>query len=60
MQNISGVWRSYEDAQLGSTGKEHRQAARQTAFMYEEWKVERYKLVIGRDLEHWQILDWDK
>ena len=59
MLSILGIWRSHEDAQRGSAGKGHRQATRQTEFLYEEWKVERYRLVVGEDIEHWQISEWD-
>lgn len=55
---VSGVWREYVDAKRGSSGEGHHRAMQATSKLYTEWKVERLKLVIGKNVEHWDIVGW--
>lgn len=36
----------------------HRKAARATAAMYAEWKIDRHRLVVGEGAERWELVDW--
>ena len=54
-----GVWNKFEDAQRGGRGEGHREAAKATANMYLEWKVERLGLEIGENANHWSIREWE-
>ncbi|KAH7330092.1 hypothetical protein BKA65DRAFT_565173 [Rhexocercosporidium sp. MPI-PUGE-AT-0058] len=52
------VWRSKQDASIGSVGPHHRRAAQATRSMYTEWAIERLRLIIDDDIKSWKIVDW--
>ncbi|KAL8766806.1 MAG: hypothetical protein Q9209_006545 [Squamulea sp. 1 TL-2023] len=52
------IWRRREDAQPGSSGEGHKAAMRATINMYSEWQVERLKLIVGDNVENWDIIAW--
>ncbi|KAL8696973.1 MAG: hypothetical protein Q9201_007380 [Fulgogasparrea decipioides] len=52
------IWRRRADAQAGSSGDGHKAAMRATINMYTEWKIERLKLVVGGNVERWEIVPW--
>ncbi|KAL8968197.1 MAG: hypothetical protein Q9183_002576 [Haloplaca sp. 2 TL-2023] len=52
------IWRRRADASVGSSGDGHKAAMRATINMYSEWKIERLKLVIGDDVERWELTPW--
>ena len=52
------IWRTREDAALGSLGSDHRRAAAATKDLYAYWKIERYRLIIRNDVDSWDIVDW--
>ncbi|KAG4441195.1 hypothetical protein IFR05_003313 [Cadophora sp. M221] len=52
------VWRSKQDASIGSVGPHHRRAAQATRSMYTEWAIERLSLVVDDDVKSWEIVDW--
>ena len=56
--DVSGIWNKFEDAQQGSKGERHREAAKATADLYSEWRVERLGLEIGEDVNQWSITEW--
>lgn len=53
------VWRSQEDARIGSIGEAHRRAAGAARKLYTEWRIERLKLTIQDGATEWEIGDWD-
>ena len=55
---LPGVWNTAEDAQRGGRGEGHREAAKTTANMYSEWRVERLDLTIRENAEDWSIKEW--
>ncbi|KAL8880427.1 MAG: hypothetical protein Q9198_002158 [Flavoplaca austrocitrina] len=55
---ITGIWRHREDALPGSSGEGHKAAMRATIKMYTEWQVERHRLVVGDNVENWDIIPW--
>ena len=61
---VVGVWRTQEDARAGLGGEAHRAAMRAAIGLYEEWVVERLKLVIEGDEDggvgKWRIGQWDE
>ncbi|KAI4287204.1 MAG: hypothetical protein L6R35_003540 [Caloplaca aegaea] len=52
------IWRQREDAHPGSSGEGHKAAMRATINMYSEWHIERFKLVIGNNVERWNLSPW--
>ncbi|KAL8919627.1 MAG: hypothetical protein Q9172_004904 [Xanthocarpia lactea] len=52
------IWRRREDALPGSSGEGHEAAMRATMKMYTEWQVERHRLVVGDNVEDWDIIPW--
>ncbi|CZR62043.1 uncharacterized protein PAC_11940 [Phialocephala subalpina] len=54
------VWRSPEDARIGSVGEAHRKAAGATRFLYTEWRIERLRLTIKDGATDWEITEWDQ
>ena len=57
--HILGIWNGFEDAQKGGRGKGHREAAKATASLYLEWKVERLELQIAENVQCWDIKGWE-
>ena len=53
-----GIWRRREDALPGSSGEGHKAAMRATIKMYTEWQVERRKLLVGDNVQDWDIVPW--
>lgn len=52
------VWRTLEDARIGSVGEAHRRAAGAARSLYTEWRIERLKLLIKDDAAAWEITQW--
>ncbi|KAL9011581.1 MAG: hypothetical protein Q9173_003583 [Seirophora scorigena] len=52
------IWRRREDAHPGSSGEGHKAAMRATINMYSEWHIERFKLVVGDNVEQWILTPW--
>ncbi|KAL8749156.1 MAG: hypothetical protein Q9199_007859 [Rusavskia elegans] len=52
------IWRRREDALPGSSGEGHKAAMRATIKMYTEWLVERRKLIVGENVQNWDIIPW--
>jgi len=52
------VWRSKEDAVLGSVGPAHRVAAGAARSSYTEWYIERLQLIIKENIDGWDIAPW--
>lgn len=52
------VWRSRGDAIRAGHTPGHRKAARATAAMYAEWKIDRHRLVVGEGARRWRLVDW--
>lgn len=52
------VWRSQEDARVGSVGPAHRKAAGATRTLYTEWRIERLGLLIKDGAREWEISQW--
>ncbi|CAO1605047.1 hypothetical protein XANCAGTX0491_008582 [Xanthoria calcicola] len=52
------IWRRREDALPGSSGEGHKAAMRATIKMYTEWQVERRKLIVGDNVQDWDIVPW--
>ncbi|KAJ8058308.1 hypothetical protein OCU04_012500 [Sclerotinia nivalis] len=52
------VWRSSQDAKIGSVGPHHRAAANSARHMYTEWKIERLRLLVKGDIKEWEIEQW--
>ncbi|KAL8956717.1 MAG: hypothetical protein Q9193_005834 [Seirophora villosa] len=45
-------------AHPGSSGEGHKAAMRATIKMYSDWHIERFKLVIGDNVEQWVLSPW--
>ena len=54
-----GVWRSRDDAIKANKQPAHGEAAQATSALYRKWKIERFRLVIGKDAEQWSLLGWN-
>ncbi|KAI4105597.1 MAG: hypothetical protein L6R37_002675 [Teloschistes peruensis] len=52
------IWRRRSDAHTGSSGDGHKAAMRATVQMYTEWHVQRLKLMVGNNVECWDIVPW--
>ncbi|KUJ07925.1 uncharacterized protein LY89DRAFT_725271 [Mollisia scopiformis] len=52
------VWRSQEDARVGSIGEAHKRAAGATRMLYTEWRIERLKLKIKDGATAWEMTEW--
>jgi hypothetical protein len=52
------VWRSVEDAKIGSVGEAHRRAAGAARRLYTEWGIERFSLLIKDDIKDWELSKW--
>lgn len=52
------VWDRFKDAQRGGKGEGHREAAKATANLYSEWRVERLGLQISEHADSWAITEW--
>lgn len=52
------VWRTQQDARIGSVGEAHRRAAGATRYLYTEWAIERLRLLIKDDAAEWEITEW--
>lgn len=54
-----GIWRNHSDARPASSGPGHKTAARATATVYSEWRIERLKLEIADEVDEWSITQWE-
>ncbi|KAF4983275.1 hypothetical protein FZEAL_1260 [Fusarium zealandicum] len=52
------VWRTREDAKKGGTGPAHRKAAGATRSMYAFWQIDQHRLIIGNNVDSWDITPW--
>jgi len=52
------IWRSKEDARLGSTGLAHRKAAMAARPSYEEYGIEGLRLVVEDGAKTWKFENW--
>lgn len=43
---------------MGGRGEAHREAARTTRDLYDDWRMERYTLEIADGEEGWRICEW--
>lgn len=54
-----GVWDKREDATRAGGGEGHREAAKKTANLYSEWRIERLRFEIEDNAEQWSIQEWE-
>jgi len=52
------LWRSSQDARIGSVGPKHRIAANAARHMYTEWNIERLRLLVKDNIKGWEIEQW--
>lgn len=52
------LWRSPGDAHKAGHGPQHRKASSSVRSLYKEWRIERYRLVIGDGIQTWEIIPW--
>ncbi|CAK7215923.1 hypothetical protein SBRCBS47491_002653 [Sporothrix bragantina] len=52
------LWRTPADAHKAGHGAQHRKASGSVRSLYKEWRIERYRLVIGDDIESWEVVEW--
>lgn len=56
--DLSGLWRSREDARNGGTGPWHRQARMEAKEMYEKIEFSTMELLIENEVSGWEVRDW--
>lgn len=52
------LWRSPADAHKAGHGAQHRKASSSVRSLYQEWRIERYRLVIDDDVKNWEVIEW--
>ncbi|EPE10548.1 hypothetical protein F503_05643 [Ophiostoma piceae UAMH 11346] len=52
------LWRSPADAHKAGHGPQHRKASSSVRSLYKEWRIERYRLVVGDGVQSWEVIPW--
>jgi len=58
--DITGIWRSKEDARLGGLGPDHKKARLAARELYKEIKFSTWKLVIEDGAKVLRIGEWEE